>query len=268
MPELPEVETIKNELAQNITGRRIISITINDARPIQGSIQAFSDELMHQKIASVSRRGKYILFKLSSGKILAVHLRMTGSLLINPHQLDKYARVIFELDSHDLLVFRDLRRFGTMQIISSPEVIEKKLGIEPFDPSFTPELLKKLLSNRNVPIKALLLDQGFIAGLGNMYADEALFTARVHPLKKAADLNSSEVKRLHGAILTVLESAIKSGGASVANYMRTDGTEGNAHNEFNVAHRAGERCYICGSPLRRIVVRQRGTYFCPKCQKM
>ena len=268
MPELPEVETIKNDLSAYIIGHRFISITVNDSKLIQNPLEDFISGILHQKIISLDRRGKYLIFRLSTGKVLMTHLRMTGSLLINPGRLDKFARVIFELDNHSILAFRDIRRFGTLSLSDNDSELDKKLGIEPLSALFTVRTLSRLLRGRNVPIKAALLDQKIIAGLGNMYADEALFAAMIHPLKKAAVINTKEVSRLHRAITSVIREAISYGGASVDTYFRPDGNKGKAHDNFKVAHRRNEKCTVCNTSLQRIVVQQRGTYFCPECQKL
>ena len=267
MPELPEVETIKNELARSITGRSFIAITVNDTRPVQNPLEEFSRDLIGRSILCIERRGKYIIFHLSSGRVLLIHLRMTGGVLLNPPGLDKFARVIFEMDDHSLMVFRDIRRFGTIELAEDTSEVESKLGIEPLDEAFTSEYLEALLRKRQVPIKGLLLEQNLIAGLGNMYTDEALFAACIHPMKKASELSKPDIQRLHGAVQAVLQEAVACGGASVANYQKTDGSPGSAHCNFKVAHRLEERCYTCGNKVRRIVVRQRGTYYCPHCQK-
>jgi formamidopyrimidine-DNA glycosylase len=267
MPELPEVETIKTELGRSVTGKRFIAITINDAKIVQNPIEAFSRNLIGQSIILVERRGKYIVFHLSSGKVMLMHMRMTGGVLLDPQKLDKFARVIFEMDDHSLMVFRDVRRFGTIELADDTSVIESKLGIDPLSEDFTVTCLQEMLKKRRAPIKGLLLEQKLIAGLGNMYADEALFAARIHPLREASGLAETEVERLHKAIKEVLRKAVECGGASVATYQKTDGSEGTAQCNFKVAHRQEEACYVCGSKLRRIVVHQRGTYYCPHCQK-
>jgi formamidopyrimidine-DNA glycosylase len=267
MPELPEVETIKNELSQSITGRSFIGITINDARLVQNPLEEFSRGLIGQSILQIARRGKYLILHLSSGRVLLMHLRMTGGVLLNPPLQDKFARVIFELDDHSIMVFRDIRRFGTIELADDTTRVESKLGMEPLDEAFTPAYLEAVIKKRQVPIKSLLLEQNVIAGLGNMYADEALFAARIHPLKAASALSRLEIQHLHSAITDVLSEAIACGGASVANYQKIDGSPGSAHCNFEVAHRLDQTCYTCHSRIRRIVVRQRGTYFCPHCQR-
>jgi formamidopyrimidine-DNA glycosylase len=267
MPELPEVETIKNQLTPHLTGRTFKSVKIHDTRPLQNlSVQEFSRQLIGQKILGLSRRGKYIFVHLSNGSSLVVHLRMTGSLLWNPRNAEPFTRAEFCLDKGGRLVFTDIRRFGTLSLLEDTCKIVDRLGIDPLSPSFTPQALLKLLSTRRTPVKAVLLEQKLIAGIGNMYADEAIFAARIHPAKPAQSLSAGEVKKLHRAIREVLEKAIRNKGASVRNYRCPDGQAGRAHEEFCVAHRGGEPCPRCGTAIARTVIRQRGTYYCPKCQ--
>ena len=270
MPELPEVETVKNELLPYIVGHHITDITLFwEGIVHQPSAEEFRSRLIGQKITGITRRGKYLIFSLSRGEVLIIHLRMTGSLLLKsaPAEPDKFARAILHLDKDVQLQFRDPRKLGAMWLVEDKNNIVGKLGPEPLETGFTPQILQKLLTNRTAPIKALLLDQSFIAGIGNMYADEALFAARIHPLRPGGSLSPDEVKRLHNAIQQVLWSAIGNKGASTNTYFRPSGEKGTAHFEFKVAHRlSGDLCPVCGTPIERIVVRNRGTYFCPECQ--
>jgi formamidopyrimidine-DNA glycosylase len=269
LPELPEVETIKNELSSRLIGRRFANITVCDAKPVkQPSADDFQRGLIGLSIRDLTRRGKYLIFRLSGGNTLVIHLKMTGALLLNPKQTDSYARVIFHLDDGSRLVFIDRRRLGALWLLKNEQAIVGKLGPEPLDPEFTVETLSERLHKRQAPIKAILLDQGFIAGIGNMYADEALFAAKIHPLRKANSLSPQEIRKLHKAIVDVLQSAIDSKGASVDTYQRPDGRLGTAHDNFCVAHRGGKPCPVCGTPIQRLAVRNRGSYFCPKCQKL
>jgi len=268
LPELPEVETIKRELSSNIVGRRLINVTILDSKPIKRpSVEEFPRKLMGQTITGLERRGKYLIFRLSRDKALVIHLKMTGSLLLNPKQTDRYTRVIFHLDDGSQLVFNDRRRLGAIWLVENELSAIHKLGPEPLGPSFTAETLAQRLHKRQAPIKAVLLDQGFIAGIGNMYADEALFAAKINPMRQANSLSSGEITRLHQAIIDVLKSAISSKGASIDTYIRPTGQLGTAHNNFRVAHRGGQPCPVCGTHIQRIAIRNRGSYFCPKCQK-
>ncbi len=267
MPELPEVETIRNELSPYIIGRRFTGVTIYDARLVrQPPAEEFCQKLIGQRVNSLNRRGKYLIFHLSSSEVLIIHLRMAGALLLNSEQPDKYARAVFQLDNGSQLVFTDRRRLGALWLVENEQAIIGKLGPEPLAPEFTAETLAERLQKHQAPTKAMLLDQTFIAGIGNMYADEALFAAKVHPQRKANSLSPQEVQNLYKAIQDVLWSAIGNKGASVDTYKRPDGGLGTAHFSFNVAHRKGKPCPICGTNIERLAIRSRGSYFCPNCQ--
>ncbi|MFC2045492.1 bifunctional DNA-formamidopyrimidine glycosylase/DNA-(apurinic or apyrimidinic site) lyase [Chloroflexota bacterium] len=270
MPELPEVETVKNELTPHVVGRCITGITLSwDGIIRQTSAEEFRSRLIGRKITAITRRGKYLIFSLNNDDIFVIHLRMTGSLLVKPAaaEPEKFIRAIICLDSGISIHFRDPRKFGRMWLVDKIESIVEKLGPEPLEDSFTPELLAQLLANRKAPIKALLLDQDLIAGIGNMYADEALFACGIHPLRTGASLSKEEIVRLHKAIRDVLRAGIVNKGASVDTYFRPSGEEGTAHSHFKVAHRiSGNLCPTCGTNIERTTVRNRGTYFCPKCQ--
>ena len=264
MPELPEVETIKNELAPHIISRTVTSVTLFDDKIVrQPPPEEFCSRLIGQTITGVGRRGKYLFFSLSGGETLTIHLKMTGSLWLKPP--DRFIRAIIHLDNDTNIYFRDPRKFGVMWL-ANKNTVASKLGPEPLEDDFTPNALAKALSKRTAPIKALLCDQGLVAGIGNMYADEALFLARIHPLKPGGSLNQKEIERLYQAIRQVLSAAIGDKGASTDTYFRPGGEIGTAHFRFRVAHRRGESCPVCGTPLQRIVVRNRGSYFCPRCQ--
>jgi formamidopyrimidine-DNA glycosylase len=197
-----------------------------------------------------------------------MHLKMSGSLLLKPDSApeEKFTRAVFHLDNGINIVFRDPRKFGVVWLVEDSDSIVSKLGPEPLNAAFTVEMLSKLLAKRKAPIKPLLLDQTFIAGIGNMYADEALYEARIHPLRPANSLAREEIERLYDAIENVLSSAIGNQGASIENYIRPDGTPGTAHFQFRVAHQRNKTCPVCGGPIERMPVRNRGTYFCPVCQ--
>jgi formamidopyrimidine-DNA glycosylase len=266
MPEMPEVETIKNELLPHIVGREITGVTLFwEGIVRQPAVEAFYSRVIGQRITSLTRRGKYLLFGLNSGEILVMHLKMTGSLLLNSTD-DRFTRAVINLADGNSVSFRDPRKFGVMWLTESENTVTGKLGPEPLGADFTPEVLTQRLRNRVAPIKAILLDQSFLAGIGNMYADEALFEAKIHPLRPGGSLSRAEIERLYPAIQRVLWSAIGNKGASVQNYYRPGGEIGTAHFEFRVAHGLGKDCPNCGTPIRRIRVRNRGTYFCPRCQ--
>ena len=267
MPELPEVETIKEELSPWVVGQSFTKVTILDAKVVCGCfLKEVRRGLIGQKIKSLQRRGKYLIFNLSNGRSLIIHLRMTGSLLLNPSEVGCYARAVFQFCNGQRLVFRDRRRLGKMWLVDDANTVVCKLGPEPLDESFTPDILAQRLSRHHISIKAALLDQCIVAGIGNMYADEALFAARIHPLRKTDDLSPKEVRMLHNSIRRILREAIGNKGASVDTYIRPEGELGTAHFDFKVAHKGGEPCPICSSTVERIPVQNRGTYFCPRCQ--
>ena len=270
MPELPEVETIKNELVSHIIGHLITGVTLFWAQIVrQPSVEEFCSRLIGQRITGVSRRGKYLIFSLASNEALIIHLKMTGSLLLKPFsdKPERFIRAIIHLDKQMGLFLCDPRKLGRMWLVEDTNKFLAKLGPEPLEASFTTQVLAYRLSNRTAPIKALLCDQTFIAGIGNMYADEALFAAQIHPLRSGKGLSWDEVERLYNAIQQVLSSAIGNKGASVNTYFRPDGELGTAHFQFQVAHRLGGNfCPVCGTPIKRIPIRNRGSYFCPHCQ--
>jgi formamidopyrimidine-DNA glycosylase len=268
MPELPEVETIKTELSPHIIGRRFAGVTVCDAKLVrQPSVEELCQKLVGQKINSLERRGKYLIFHLSSGEVLIMHLKMSGALLLNPEQADRHSRAIFDLDNGSQLIFTDRRRLGALWLVEKEQSIIGKLGPEPLTTEFTAKTLARRLQKHKAPIKAVLLDQAFIAGIGNMYADETLFAAGIHPLRQANSLSPKEIENLHKAIVDVLRSAIDSKGASVDTYKRPEGELGTAHSNFCVAHRGGKPCPTCSTPIQRLAIRNRGSYFCPNCQK-
>ena len=272
MPELPEVETVKNELLPCVVGHDITGVTLFwDGMVCRSPVEEFCSRLIGQRITGIKRRGKYLIFGLTSADKLIIHLRMTGSLLVKSASAEpeKFVRAIIHLDRNVELHFRDPRKFGKMWLVEDENTVIGKLGPEPLEADFTPQVLAQRLRNRTAPIKALLCDQPCIAGIGNMYADEALFAAKIHPLRLGGSLSRDEVERLHHAIKQVLEEAIGNKGASVDTYFRPSGEIGTAHFQFKVAHRlGGDSCPVCGTPIQRIVVRNRGTYFCPNCQPL
>lgn len=266
MPELPEVETIRQELLPHIIGRRITGLDIQwDGMVKAPSVAEFRARVVGQVIEALDRRGKYLLFRLDGGEIMVMHMKMTGSLLINPAS-DRFTRAVFHLDNSSTMHFWDPRKFGKMWLIENEAEVTDSLGPEPIQDDFTVETLAGLLKGRKAPVKPVLLDQAIMAGIGNMYADEALFASRIYPERIAGSLTPEEIERLHAAIKQVLFKALTLHGASVRNYIRPDGEPGTAHDEFNVAHGVGKQCPNCGADIRRIVVRGRGTYFCPVCQ--
>ena len=269
MPELPEVETIKNDLAPHLPGHSFTGVELLWAKSVKKpSAKEFCDLLIDAKMERLNRRGKYLIFWLSNGYRLIIHLRMSGTLLLRKASAapDPYARVIFNLDDGSQLRFCDVRKLGTIYLVEDEKSIIHDMGPEPLEPTFTAEILKERLAKRTAPIKAVLCDQKVVAGIGNMYADEILHEVKIHPLKKAGDLNDDEINKIHTSTIKVLKRAIENKGATVSNYTNASGEAGSAQDEFKVAHRFKKPCPTCGTEITRIKVRGRGTYFCPKCQ--
>jgi formamidopyrimidine-DNA glycosylase len=269
MPELPEVETIARGLREPLVGRQFTGVRIGwenlVARP---SVEEFERGLVGQRILGVKRRGKYLVFALSSGASLIVHLRMTGRLLIkeNTDELDKHDHLIFELDDGRELRFNEMRKLGRVYLVDDENEIVGELGPEPLDGDFVPADFAALLSGKRGMIKPLLLNQRFVAGIGNIYADEALFVARIHPERRADSLTTGEIERLYGAIRQVLRQGIENRGTTLSAYRDAEGREGRNQEVLQVSRNTGQPCPRCGMPIERTVVGGRGTYFCPKCQ--
>ncbi len=271
MPELPEVETTVNDLRPGVVGKKISGVEILKSGSVAApSEPEFVKGLKGRAVRELRRRGKFLVFKLDNGQFLIVHLRMTGSLILEPSKepAGKFVRIILRLEGGRSLHFRDIRRFGRMWLVADEESVVGDLGIEPLGPDFTLSTLKEILKKRTTAIKPLLLNQALIAGIGNMYADEALYRARIHPLQPSSSLRPAEIKRLHAAIQSVLSQGIENKGASTDTYLRPDGGKGAAHLQFAVAHQKGKGCGACGGQVERIVVGQRGTFYCPRCQKL
>ena len=269
MPELPEVETIKNDLGPLIKDCVIDRVEFLWNKTLRGSSpETFTREVAGQRIINLSRRGKYLILALESGKMILVHFKMTGSFLIGKQEGEppKHTRAIVYLKDGRGLFFIDPRKFGRFQLVNPGNSPLNELGVEPLSDGFTREMLKELLLKIKAPIKIALLDQRLIAGIGNMYADEALFLAGIHPLRPSESLSQFEIAHLHDAIRHVLLEAIENKGASIVNYFRPGGEKGSAHSHFKVAHRKG-LCTVCPEVVQRIVIRGRGTYFCPSCQR-
>lgn len=270
MPELPEVETIARELRSCLIGRTITGAEVRWARSIaMPSPAEFEQQVIGQMVQAVDRRGKLLLLHLSGGATLLVHLRMSGQLLLDPcvSPVDKHVRVILTLDDGSTLRFQDQRKFGRMWLVHDPQVVLGGLGPEPLADDFTSEVLAHLIARRSGMLKPLLLNQSFLAGLGNIYADEVLFRARLHPRRKANSLNDAEIARLYCAIRQVLSEAITGQGTTFDGvYQRVNGASGNFQDNLLVYGCAGESCRECGSPIERITLGGRGTHFCPHCQ--
>lgn len=270
MPELPEVETIRRALRQGgrqapaVAGRRILNARLLWERTVAApSPEEFRERIAGQVIEDVGRRGKFLALKLSPDWLL-IHLRMSGDLLVEPAAAPPapHHRLILELQGGLQLAFNDARKFGRVWLLADPQTVLGGLGPEPLGEEFTPQLLYRGLQARRRQLKPLLLDQAFIAGLGNIYADEALHQAGLHPLVIASTLDFLQAERLWKAIREVLERGIRSNGATIDWVYRG----GEFQNSLRVYGRAGQPCPTCGAEIRRIVVGQRGAHFCPQCQ--
>jgi formamidopyrimidine-DNA glycosylase len=272
VPELPEVETVRRDIAPVLEGARIEHAEILDARLVRPHDPVVvAAELVGERVRGVDRRGKYLVVRFESGRVLLVHLRMTGSLRQAPTGelgADPYRRAVLSLDNGSDVAFRDVRRFGTWELLEPGQarpVLRARLGPEPLG-AFSAARLGQRLAGRRAPVKSALLDQRTVAGLGNIYVDEALWHARLHPLRPAGGLTDAEVRRLHRALRHALRLGIVHQGSTLRDYARPDGGAGAMQDEFRAYGRAGEPCDRCRSPLERIVVGGRGTTFCPRCQ--
>jgi formamidopyrimidine-DNA glycosylase len=264
MPELPEVETIARKLAPDLVGKSIKEADLRWARTLATpSSRKFKEQIRGQRIKGVTRRAKYFILQLSDYQLL-VHLRMSGDLFVRNGKIKagKHDRVIIKLSGNKSLVFNDTRKFGRVWLTANPEEILGKLGPEPLERGFTPKRLYELLRKRHRQLKPLLLDQTFLAGLGNIYTDEALHIAKLHPLEISDSISEKQAKALHEAIRKVLKEGILRNGASIDWIYRG----GEYQHYFRVYDRAGEPCNVCGTPIQRLVVGQRGTHICPNCQ--
>lgn len=271
MPELPEVETIVRGLRDDIVGRVFGRVTLFWPRqiviPAPGEFMA---RLPGQRVLNLSRRGKFIVFQLTQDALL-IHLKMTGRLYVTPSNApisrdDRWVRVVFNLDNGHKMRFSDARKFGRLYLVKQIGEVTGKLGPEPLSEDFTPEVFGEMVIRRQRAIKMLLLDQQIVAGIGNIYADEALWEAQIDPRRKANTLNEMEIARLHAAIRLVLQKGIDYQGASVNWYRKADGSRGDSQEHFNVYAREAKSCTRCGASLTKIWLGQRGTHFCPTCQ--
>jgi formamidopyrimidine-DNA glycosylase len=272
MPELPEVETVRARLAPVLTGRRFEAVEILDPRLVRPyEPQAIADELTGERVAAVERRGKYLIVRFDSRRVLLIHLRMTGSLRHSNGSLaeDPHRRAVVRLDDGSDVTYRDVRRFGTWLVLEPGELepyLERRVGEEPLDALFTAARLGERLAGRRAPVKAALLDQRTLAGMGNIYVDEALWRARIHPLRPAETIDRPELRRLHRAIRAALEAGIARQGSTLRDYRLPGGESGSMQKEFKVYGRGGEPCDRCGTPIAKTRVAGRGTWFCPACQ--
>lgn len=287
MPELPEVETVVRQLEPEVEGDRIERLEVLDPRWSRPAPpQELAVAAAGATIERLGRRGKYILMHLDGKRTLVMHLRMTGNLILREGEetLDpsegrrlyesersieeRHLRARFVLDSGRELWFTDPRRFGEAFLLEDSQLEERfaKLGIEPFSPEFTPQALAEMAAGRTAPLKSFLLDQSGVAGVGNIYADEALFRAELHPLSPAGSMKPAHLEALRDGVVAALEAGIDAGGSSIDDYRDARGEKGTMQNEFLVHTREGEDCMRCGGTIARIVVGGRSTYFCPNCQ--
>ena len=275
MPELPEVETVRAALSPLVEGRTLASVLVFDERLVApASPSDVEQALRGETVTAVDRRGKYLIFRFASGRALLAHLRMTGSfrhVSTGGPPRETHVRALIGLDDGSALVYRDVRRFGTWRSLDADEVeahLAFRLGGEPLEPAFTARALAGRLEGRRAPVKSALLDQRTVAGLGNIYADEALWQARIHPLAAAGGLDADAVRRLHRGVRDALRAGIRRQGATLRDYRRPSGDAGSMQDEFRVYGRGGEPCPRCGSPIAKARVGGRGTWFCERCQRL
>ena len=270
MPELPEVENVVTTLAPGLLGatieRAVVLCAVSVGRP---SPDEFASRIAGRQVLGLSRRGKYILVALGGGLHLVAHLRMTGALLLSPDEAPqpRFARVALVLVDGRVLWFADLRKFGRLWLVGDPSEVLPDLGPEPFDPALDAASLHGRLQHCRRPVKSLLLDQAFVAGLGNIYADEALFVAGIHPCRPASALSQREATSLLEAIRRVLADGIANRGTTIANYVDANGRPGENQEQLLVYGRAGQECPRCGGKIGRLRLAGRNAAFCPRCQR-
>jgi formamidopyrimidine-DNA glycosylase len=275
VPELPEVESVRRRLAPVLEGRVFEQVRIADprlTRPFDPDDVA--RELDGERVALVDRRGKYLIVRFESGRALLVHLRMTGSFHYSADGTlpeDAHRRAVVTLDDGSDVAYRDVRRFGTWVLLEPDEVdayVDARVGREPLANTYRAKHLAERLAGRRAPVKAAILDQRTVAGVGNIYADEALWRARIHPLTPAAALEDDEVKALYRGVREALRAGLRRQGSTLRAYRLPDGAEGGAQHEFKVYGRGGEPCDRCATPIDKIRVAGRGTWYCPTCQRL
>ena len=275
MPELPEVETVKEALNQTVKGQTIKEIELRYEPMVKNmSADEFKEKLINQTIQEVSRRGKYLVFHFDDYQLLS-HLRMEGKYFYvdSNFELNSHVHVIFTLENGKRLLYQDTRKFGTYHLYDKAIDLEttapfQVLGLEPFATEFTPSYVKEKIQNKKKPIKSLLLDQTVVCGLGNIYVDEVLYRARLHPLTSSSELTDKDIENVVKYTVEVLARAIELGGTTIRTFRSSHGVSGTFQNELLVHQRKGENCYECHTPIEKIKVGGRGTYFCPTCQKL
>lgn len=272
MPELPEVETVRRGLEKLILGKKIASLDIRYPKMIKTDLDQFQKELPGQLVKSMGRRGKYLLFYLTD-KVLISHLRMEGKYFYYPDQVPerKHAHVLIHFEDGGTLVYEDVRKFGTMELLA-PELLDayfvsKKLGPEPTEQDFDLEIFRGFLKKSKKPIKSHLLDQTLVAGLGNIYVDEVLWRAKVHPSRTSNSLSAQDARKVHDQTIEVLRQAVEKGGSTIRTYTNAFGEDGTMQEFHQVYDKTGEACSRCGAIIEKIQLGGRGTHFCPKCQR-
>jgi formamidopyrimidine-DNA glycosylase len=271
MPELPEVETIVRELRKTVCGNKILTIKVKRTSIIKIGATQFCRSLKNKEIQDIRRVGKYIVFEFSDDLNLLVHLRMTGKFVVEkPPVCDHiHNRLIFHLDRNQALIYSDVRCFGTMELFNRYQLQKKlaPLGWDPWDKQLTPKALQKRIAKRTIAVKTMLLDQNCIAGLGNIYAAEILFDARINPLVKANKLSIEKLKRLLVSTRKILRKALKHNGTSISDYRRVDDKQGSFQNFLKVYGKENTPCPVCSQSIVKIKQNQRSTYHCPTCQR-
>lgn len=273
MPEIAEVETVRNTLKKQILGKKIKKVNVLYDKMIESNVNDFKIKLIGQEFVDILRRGKWLIFETNDYYLLS-HLRMEGKYFLKSagDPIVKHEHVIFTFEDDSDLRYHDTRKFGRMNLINKEELISveavKKQGIEPGDISLTGEYLIEKLKNKRLPMKTLLLDQTIISGLGNIYADEVLFRAKVNPLKSGKDLSIEEAQKIVRAAEEVIKEAIEMGGTTIKSYTSSLGVTGRFQQKLMVHKREGEECKECGTTIKRIKVGGRSTYYCENCQKM
>ncbi|MCI1891359.1 bifunctional DNA-formamidopyrimidine glycosylase/DNA-(apurinic or apyrimidinic site) lyase [Schleiferilactobacillus perolens] len=274
MPELPEVETVRRGLAATVVGKKVAAVDSNWPKIVGGDLDGFQNTIIGHTIQAIDRRGKYLIFRFDRGLSMVSHLRMEGKYTYGPANapLERFTHVVFTFTDGSQLRYRDMRKFGRMTLVATGAENQLSglaaLGPEPFAPEFTVAYLRQALAKRHAAIKGVLLNQAVVAGLGNIYADEVLWLARIHPLIPADEISAIKLRRLHDAIIAELRLAITAHGTTVRSFTGANGHTGDFQNELHVYDREGQPCERCGTIIAKIRVAGRGTHFCPHCQRL
>ena len=270
MPELPEVETIRRSLWPHVAGARVVGVTVRERRLRRPIARGFAAQLRGHRIEALERHGKYLLFRLDDGRVLLVHLGMSGSLEIAPADKvrERHDHVAIALDNGTVLVFNDPRRFGLMRLARADDLTElQNVGRDTLTAAPSVDEWRSLVRGRRLPIKNLLMDQRVLGGVGNIYASEMLFQAGIRPRRRAASLRGAELVRLNQALRAVLAEAVGLGGSSISDYRDANGRPGSFQMRHAVYDRAGEPCRACGTTIKRVVLSGRSSFYCPRCQR-